>query len=62
MACMEHRCTNLQCDWIYMDNTNGPDTCPKCGAKVIHDFDEHPEPLMGDVDAEIADPLSAEED
>lgn len=39
MACMEHHCTNHNCDWAEMDNQSH-DKCPKCGAKVISYFDE----------------------
>lgn len=39
MACMEHECTNLKCDWYEMNNSTVK-TCPKCGAKVLSTFDE----------------------
>ena len=44
MACMDHECSSLTCDW--WDGNNEASVlggCPKCGAHVISTFDEEPD-------------------
>lgn len=38
MACMEHQC--VSCDTTIFNNLGGPSSCPKCGDRMIHHFDE----------------------
>jgi len=44
MACMDHECSSLTCDWCDTNNAASvPGGCPKCGSHVISSFDEEPE-------------------
>ncbi len=38
MSCMEHIC--CRCEWVDLDNTCGPNVCPKCGSRVVSYSDE----------------------
>lgn len=40
MACMEHYCGD--CGNMVFNNHGGPSTCPKCGGRMSHHWDEEP--------------------
>lgn len=41
MACLDHACTNEECEWWGCSNEL-VSNCPVCGSRVISFFDEHP--------------------
>ena len=44
MSCMEHSCTNPNCDYDFTINNNSKIMdCPKCGHSMKRDFDEIPD-------------------
>jgi len=43
MSCMEHWCSNANCDYYEFNNLSSKKECPKCGATVLSCFDEEPD-------------------
>lgn len=40
MACMAHLCCNPACHWLAFDNAPGPNSCPRCGGYVTHEYQD----------------------
>jgi predicted RNA-binding Zn-ribbon protein involved in translation (DUF1610 family) len=38
MSCIEHFCTS--CEYVEFNNSAEPEVCPKCGERLIKNFDE----------------------
>lgn len=49
MACMEHLCTNMKCNYGEFNNSpSSPSYCPKCDSLMNHFWDETPDYDDGD--------------